>query len=90
MNPLLANRQETRGAWVDFKKPVLSEAPVLDLRTLPVNAMETLAAAYDAQCNQGLRPFAEMEANSVRERIDAAFAQALGLSDISILRVMLA
>lgn len=87
---LLANRQETRGAWVDFKKPVLSEALVLDLRTLPVNAMETLAATYDAVCNQGLRPFAEMDGDPVRERIDAAFAQALGLPDISVLRVMLA
>jgi hypothetical protein len=87
---LLANRQETRGAWVDFKKPVLSEAPVLDLRTIPANAMKTLAAAYDAVCNQGLRPFAEMGTDPVRERIDTAFAQALGLPDISVLRVMLA
>lgn len=87
---LLANRQETRGAWVDFKKPVLSEAPVLDLRTLPVTAMETLAATYDAVCNLGLKPFSEMDSDTVRERIDAAFAQALGLPDYSVLRRMLA
>ena len=86
---LLANRQETEGAWVDFKKPVLSAAPVLDLRTLSVNAMETLAATYDEVCNQGLKPFSEMEGDPVRERIDAAFAQALGLPDISVLRRML-
>lgn len=51
-------------------------------------SMETLAAAYDEVCNQGLRPFAEMKADRVRERFDAALA--LGLPDISVLRVMLA
>jgi hypothetical protein len=87
---LLANRQETRGAWVDFKKPVLSEAPVIDLRTLSVNAIETMAATYEVVCGQGLKPFSEMETDAVRERIDVAFAQALGLPDYSVLRSMLA
>jgi hypothetical protein len=87
---LLANRQETRGAWVDFKKPVLSEAPVIDLRTLSADAFEILARTYDEVCDLGVKPLPEMEADPVRERIDAAFAQALGLPDISVLRVMLA
>ena len=87
---LLANRQETRGAWVDFKKPVLSEAPVIDLRTFSADALETLAATYDAVCDQGLRPFSEMDADPVREIIDAAIGQALGLPDIAVLRRLLA
>ena len=87
---LLANRQETRGAWVDFKKPVLSEAPVIDLRAFSAHAMETLAVTYDAVCDQSLRPFPEMDADPVRERIDTAISQALGLPDIAVLRRLLA
>lgn len=87
---LLANRQETRGAWVDFKKPVLNEAPVIDLRTFSANAMETLATTYDAVCDQGLRPFSEMDADPVREKIDTAIGQVLGLPDIAVLRRLLA
>jgi len=87
---LLAHRQETEGAWIDFKKPVLSNMPVIDLRTLSHEAMEILTTTYDAVGDQGLSPFPEMDADPVRGQIDAALAQALGLPDISILRRLLA
>ena len=44
---LLANRQETRGAWIQFKKPVLADLPVLDLSSLSAEQLGILAAAYD-------------------------------------------
>jgi hypothetical protein len=87
---VLANRQETRGAWIDFKKPVLEKLPVLDLGSLSVAQLAQLAAAYDEVCREELRPFPEMNSDPVRARIDAAIAQALDLPDFSILRRLLA
>lgn len=87
---LLAHRQETRGAWVQFKKPVLGNMPVLNLPILSQAQLEALAAAYDEVCDQGLRSFPEMVHDPVRARIDAAISEALGLPDLSILRRLLA
>jgi hypothetical protein len=84
-----------RNLATTFDAPALcqtlkSQTPLIDLRTLFPEAMETLAATYDAVCDQGLRPFSEMDADPVRERIDAAIGQALGLPDIAVLRRLLA
>jgi hypothetical protein len=87
---VLANRQETEGAWMKFKKPVLVALPVLDLGGLSAGQLGQLAAAYDEVCREELRPFPEMAADPVRSRIDAAIAQALNLPDFSILRRLLA
>ncbi len=87
---LLALRQETRGAWVQFKKPVLGSMPVLDLSKLSENQLRILAAVYDEVADKPLLTFPEMATDPVRARIDAAVSQALGLPDISILRNLLA
>jgi hypothetical protein len=85
----LANRLETEGAWIDFKKPVLERMPVLDLGGLSPAQSAQLAAAYDEVCREELQPFPEMAADPVRARIDAAVARTLGLPDFSILRRLL-
>jgi hypothetical protein len=87
---LLANREETRGAWVDFKKPVLNQLPVLDVRALTPQQLQALRAAYDNLSGQALQPFPHMDEDAVRKAMDAALAQALGLPDFSILRTLLA
>jgi hypothetical protein len=87
---LLANRQETRGAWVQFKKPVLSGLPVLDLSSLSEDQLCILSQAYDEVADQPLGTFPEMDRDPVRAKIDAAVAEALGLPDFSILRELLA
>ena len=87
---LVANRQETEGAWMKFKKPVLSSLPVLNLGSLSDKQLSQLSAAYDKVCQEELRPFPEMDKDPVRARIDAAVSQALGLPDFSILRSLLA
>jgi len=87
---ILANRQETEGAWMKFKKPILKALPVLDLGGLSAGQLEELAAAYDEVCREELRPFPEMAEDPVRAKIDAAVAQALNLPDFSILRRLLA
>ncbi len=87
---LLGNREETRGAWMDFKKPVLASMPVLDVNSLSVAQLRALAQAYDYLCSQELLPFPHMDRDPVRRQIDQAISQALGLPDLSVLREMLA
>jgi len=87
---LLALRQETRGAWVQFKKPIMLGLPVLDLSKLSEPQLGILAAAYDEVADKPVLTFPEMAADPVRASIDAAVAQALNLPDFSILRRLLA
>ena len=87
---LLANRQETEGAWVDFKKPVLTAMPVLDTPRLPEESLALLASSYDRLCDQAVAPFPAMESDPVRAAIDEAVAAALAVPDLSVLRQMLA
>jgi hypothetical protein len=87
---LLANRQETEGAWVQFKKPILAGLPVLDLSSLSKEQLEALAAVYDEVSDTALLTFPEMHVDPVRARIDAAIGEVLGLPDFSVLRRLLA
>jgi hypothetical protein len=87
---LLANREETRGAWIDFKKPVLESLPVLDLDRLSSQQVKRLVLAYNQISKQTLEPFPCMATDEVRAAIDAAIAEALGLPDFSVLRTLLA
>lgn len=86
---LLAHREETQGAWIDFKKPVLLAMPVLDVRAITPEQRQVLIEAYDALSDQTLLPFPEMATDPMRGAIDAAVAKALGLPDISVLRTLL-
>jgi hypothetical protein len=87
---LIAHREETRGAWNKFKKPVLSAMPVLDVRSLRQNQRELLSEAYDELASEPLLPFPQMAEDSARRRIDEAVQEALGLPDVAPLREMLA
>lgn len=86
---LLSHREETQGAWVKFKKPTLSEMPVLDVKSLTSGQLASLSKAYDALGSQPLLPFPAMANDPVREAIDAAFSAALNLPDFSVLRQLL-
>jgi len=87
---LFANRDETRGAWVDFKKPTLHALPVLDVLNLAPAQTTALANVYDQLCQETLQPFPNMAHDPVRAQIDAALAQTLHLPDFTILRELLA
>jgi hypothetical protein len=87
---LLISRQETRGAWVQFKKPILAALPVLDLRTLSSEQEEKLVQAYNRLAKSELRPLPEMDMDEIRAEIDRTIADALGLPDFSVLRKLLA
>ncbi|PJF31437.1 MAG: hypothetical protein CUN51_03650 [Candidatus Thermofonsia Clade 1 bacterium] len=86
----VANRIETRGAWVQFKKGLLAKLPVLDVRMLSNAQLDKLAEAYDRLCEQTLLPFPQMGSDPVRAEIDKALSEALGLPDLSNLRMLLA
>jgi hypothetical protein len=86
---LLAHREETRGAWVQFKKPVLGSMPVLDLSQLPSGSLKKLVTAYDELHASPLLPLPDMGTDSTRARIDSAVCEALDLPAIDGLRRLL-
>ena len=87
---LFANRDETEGAWVSFKKPTLRALPVLDILSLSAIQIETLATAYDQLCHDLLQPFSQMENDPVRTEIDATIIQVLNLPDFNVFKELLA
>jgi len=87
---LLANRVETRGAWVDFKKPILRNMPVLDVISLTPKQRQSLVAAYNEISKKVMLPLPQMNGDKGREEIDYAIAEVLGLQDYSIFRKLLA
>jgi len=86
---LLAHREETQGAWMKFKKPVLSELPVLDIRALPSRKRSSLANAYDRLSNDLILPFPHMAHDPTRQKIDDVIARTLELPAFTGLREML-
>ena len=87
---LLGHREETEGAFVGFKKPVLERMPVLDVRNISKHVLQTLVQAFDQLANESLLSFPEMDHDAIRAAIDEAVADALGLLDFGILRELLA
>lgn len=86
---LLSSREETEGAWVDFKKPILMRLPVLDVVNMGTEQLEKLAQAYDNLSDQPLLPLPFMQNDPVREEIDNIVANVLNLPNFSLLRQML-
>lgn len=87
---LLAFREETRGAWIQFKKPVLQRMPVLDFSKISARIRKKLVSAFDNLSRDTLLPFPNMDCDLIRATLDDAVASALDLSDFSILRELLA
>lgn len=87
---LLAHREETQGAWVDFKKPVLTELSVLDIHALKKEQRRSLARAYDKLSKDLILPFPHMAHDPTRQKIDEAITKTLGLPELTVLREMLA
>ncbi len=87
---MVAQREETEGAWIDFKKPSLEELLVLDPRELSTRQMRKLNAASAAVMKDSILPFAQIDHDPVLKKIDLAFAEALGIPDPEVIRQMLA
>ena len=86
---LLAQRDETRGAWVDFKKPSLTSIPVLDVRNLASAQKRRLGRVFSDLGTREVLPLPKMGSDPVRQQIDDAFSSALGLPDLSLVRRLL-
>jgi hypothetical protein len=86
---LCAHRVPTRGPWVQFKKPVYEEMPVLDSTNLSEKAASEFAAAYDKLARLELSPLPEMASDPVRRSIDAVVSSVLKLPDLEPLRRLL-
>ena len=87
---LLPIRQETEGAWVQFKKQTLPRLPVLNVPSLPEHKKRILLDAFEELKEEPLLPFPEMADDPTRAKIDEAFQKALGLPDLAPLREALA
>lgn len=86
----IANRLETQGAWVTFKKPTLHAMPVLDVRQLTKRQRQRLTKAFDELSDRPLLPLSQIDNDEVRKAIDDAFVGALNLPDLTDLRKRLA
>jgi len=86
---LIAARVETRGAWVEYKKPVLNPLPVLDIASLSASTLRRLADGYQALSSRELKPFPKIASDVTRAEIDDVITSALGLPELSTLREML-
>jgi len=85
---LLSYRQDTRGAWVKFKKAPLKKVPTLDLTTTTREQVDELLEAFDrsSQLEMPPLPYQFMEAaqgNGPRYEIDRETLQPL-LGDIDL------
>jgi hypothetical protein len=87
---MLANREETEGAWVSFKKPVLAAMPVLDVERLSGDRLDILSSCFDEIRSDNLSPFPNMDGDHVRQQIDDAISRALDLHDLAPVRRTLA
>jgi hypothetical protein len=86
---LLAFREETRGAWIQFKKPVLARMPVLNFTMVGTLIRKKLAEAYARFSKNMFLPLPNMDSDPARAAVDEAVASALHLPDLSILRTLL-
>lgn len=88
---LIAARVDTRGAWVEVKKPVLEELSILDPRKLDASAQRQLCRTYDEVSTMQVQALPQIDSDPVHSRIDCAFAAALEIGDdLGRLRRMLA
>ena len=78
---LIAARVDTRGAWVELKKPVLEELLVLDPRALSKSVRTDLCRAFDELQRLELLSLPHIADDEIRARIDSVIAQALGVDD---------
>jgi hypothetical protein len=83
-------RAITEGAWMQMKKPAWASMRVLDVRTLSKSQLTELVETYDLLSVQTLAPIATLDKDLVRQAIDKALCNTLGLPDLASIRELLA
>ncbi len=87
---LFGHREETEGAFVQYKKPVLTNMPVLDVRTLHAEQLDVFTSLFDQLSNTTLRPFPHIEHDHTRQAIDAAFSATFDIPQLANIPPLLA
>ncbi len=83
-------RVTTQGAWMQMKQPAWLSMPVLDVRSLTDKQLARLVTVYDEVSAQELAPVAQLDADPIRQKIDASLSEVLGHPDLSPIRALLA
>lgn len=86
---LLAHREETEGAWISLKKPMLAKMPIIDFSKLSSEQLAALEITFDELSSVPLKPLSEMALDDARAHIDERIANVLRLDNFSVLREML-
>lgn len=73
--------EETRGPWIALKKNSLKQLPVLDPERLGEGARKVLRQAWLDLQDAGLQPVSKLAEDPVRQLIDRAICEALGLPE---------
>jgi len=86
---LLAFRQDTRGAWVKFKKEILNLVPVLDLSKLTRGQVDGLLVAFERFCGSEMKPlpdqFSEAASGTgIRKELDLEVLKTLTGKEIDL------
>jgi len=88
---LVAARVDTRGPWIELKKPIVERLSVLNPTALPARQRQRLIRAYEELSERDLRQLPEIDQDDLRRQIDLAIAGALGIrDDLGTLRRMIA
>lgn len=88
---LIAARVDTRGPWIELKKPIVEDLPVLNPLSMTPRGRRALLGAYDELSRLTLQSLPEINGDEVRARIDLAVARALGLrADLAPIRALMA
>jgi hypothetical protein len=77
---MIAARVDTEGAWVDLKKPILTNLPVLNPSGLTTHRRDILLQGYAGLAHSALKPLTHMQTDPVRARIDEIVLQAIGVT----------
>ncbi len=73
--------EETRGPWIALKKNSLKKLPVLDPEQLGESPREILRQTWQGLHDTELQPVSKLAEDPVRQRIDHAICEALGLPE---------
>ncbi len=87
---LLASRVETEGSWIDFKKPILENYPIMNLDSVDRNTLEYLSSIYNQIRGKEFKVLKEINRDETRREIDIAISRVLGIPEISHIRETLA
>jgi hypothetical protein len=87
---ILAERTSTRGGWVGMKKADLEELPVLDTRQLNTSQLQALVKLFDGLAETEFARLPGIAHSQARRSLDDGLSRILGISDLGMLRTLLA